>query len=213
MPPTYYVIELSARWLTALLVALALALVMAFAFGYGAAWSVLSGAPAAAGPEQPASPAGSEIEEAEVRDTKPVVTPSLATPVPQPTDIPTPQRVAATATPHRVAATATPSTSPVAPPRPTATATPKPREVRAVEQVFWVQVVAASNQTAMSDAKVKLAELGFPEENQRVVSSPVAGGRTLYKMRIGPFPDRSSADRVVRRMQESGFPDAWVVSP
>jgi cell division septation protein DedD len=204
MPPTYYVIELSARWLTALLVALALALVMAFAFGYGAAWSVLSSAPAPTGTEEPAAAASSEIEEAEVVDTAPVVTPSMATPVPQPTDIPTPQAVAAPDTP---------SPTPTAPPRPTATATPRPQPVRAVDQVFWVQVVAASNQKAMAEARSKLVELGFPADNQRVVSSPVAGGRTLYKMRIGPFPDRNSADRVVRRMQESGFPDAWVVAP
>ena len=42
MSRSYYVIELSARWLTVLLVALALVMVLAFALGYGAAWSVLS---------------------------------------------------------------------------------------------------------------------------------------------------------------------------
>ena len=45
MAPTYYVIELTARWLTVLLVALALVMVLAFVFGYGAAWSVLSAGP------------------------------------------------------------------------------------------------------------------------------------------------------------------------
>ena len=43
MRASYYVIELSKRWLTVLLVALALVMVLAFALGYGAAWSVLSG--------------------------------------------------------------------------------------------------------------------------------------------------------------------------
>ncbi len=42
MAPSYYVIELTGRWLTILLAALALVMVLAFAFGYGAAWSVLS---------------------------------------------------------------------------------------------------------------------------------------------------------------------------
>ena len=42
MSRSYYVIELSARWLTVLLVALAVVMVVAFALGYGAAWSVLN---------------------------------------------------------------------------------------------------------------------------------------------------------------------------
>ncbi len=42
MSRSYYVIELSARWLTVLLIALALVMVVAFALGYGAAWSVLT---------------------------------------------------------------------------------------------------------------------------------------------------------------------------
>ena len=35
MSRSYYVIELSARWLTVLLIALALIMVLAFALGYG----------------------------------------------------------------------------------------------------------------------------------------------------------------------------------
>ena len=42
MSRSYYVIELSARWLTVLLIALALIMGIAFALGYGAAWSVLT---------------------------------------------------------------------------------------------------------------------------------------------------------------------------
>ena len=52
MSPTYYQIELSARMLTVLLVALALLLVLAFAFGYGAAWSVLKAGYQSQGPGQ-----------------------------------------------------------------------------------------------------------------------------------------------------------------
>ena len=52
MSRSYYVIELSARWLTVLLVALAVLMVLAFGLGYGAAWSVLGdgGDPAQGGP-------------------------------------------------------------------------------------------------------------------------------------------------------------------
>ena len=41
----------------------------------------------------------------------------------------------------------------------------------------------------------------------------VAGGDELHKLRVGPFPDRESADRVAERMRASGFPDAWIVAP
>jgi cell division protein FtsN len=74
-------------------------------------------------------------------------------------------------------------------------------------------VLASTNPQAIETARAKLVELGFPAENQRVATSQVAGGNALYKVRVGPFPDRDSADRVVYRMRASGFPDAWVVVP
>jgi len=46
-----------------------------------------------------------------------------------------------------------------------------------------------------------------------VVHSPVAGGTELIKLRVGPFPNRDSADRVLQRMRSADFPDAWVVVP
>jgi len=211
MPPVYYVIELSARWLTVLLVALALALVMAFAFGYGAAWSVLANG----GPEAGPSPATVGAVEstpaavvAELVATSPPVTPSVATPVVVPTITALP-RPAATqrATPSPVPSTPTPQAAPLA------TATPAVPAQSAADQVFWVQVLAASQSDALPEARKRLDGLGFPAANQSVVATDVAGGNKLYKLRIGPFPDRESADRVVRRMQGSGFPDAWIVVP
>jgi len=58
----------------------------------------------------------------------------------------------------------------------------------------------------------KLEELGFPSAHRRVVPVGTAGGGTLYKVRVGPFPDRESAHRVMQRMRAAGFPDAWVVT-
>ena len=62
-----------------------------------------------------------------------------------------------------------------------------------------------------TEARKKLKKLGFPRDHQRLLTEPTVGGGTLYKLRIGPFPDRASAGRVAHRMQASGFPDAWVV--
>lgn len=201
MRPTYYQIELSGRMLTALLVALALLLVLAFAFGYGAAWSVLSA-------RRPA-------------ETEPPVT-ATATPTATAVPVRTPTR--AVITPPAAATAAPRPTS--APPRATATRTPRPtatpRPVRPsptpVATVFsgpyyWVQVLAVSRRDAVDQGQARLEQLGYSRDHQRVVESPVAGGGILYKLRIGPFPNRESADRVMRRMQNAGFPDAWVVSP
>ena len=204
MPPTYYVIELSGKWLTALLAALAAVVIAAFALGFGAG---RTGAPSSTSPGS-AAPTATATPEAELVEPLPVdtVTVSEATPVPaEPTITPPADWIRPTVPP-------TPSPAPTA--TPTATAIPEPAAAgTGTAADLWVQVLASSRREAVERARQELVELGFPRERQRVVSSPVAGGNVLYKVRVGPFPDRESADRVVRRMAESGFPDAWVVTP
>jgi cell division septation protein DedD len=112
------------------------------------------------------------------------------------TDVPTP-----TAT-----ATATP-----APPEPTPT-TPPPTATPAVTD-FFVQVLASSRNESVEAARTRLEGLGFAREHQHLITVQDPGSPTLYKLRLGPFPDRSSADRVAQRMSAAGFPDAWVVVP
>jgi len=184
--PTYYIIELSARWLTVLLVALALVMVLAFAFGYGAAWSVLSG------DRVPPSPAAVSA----VGSPTPEVIPEEV--------VPGPTRAATLASTDAPTATPTADPFPTTPPAPTTL--PEGDE-------FWVQVLASSSVEAVERAGRRLETLGFGADNQQVATVQVAGGNVLYKLRVGPFPDRESADRVLRRMRSSGFPDAWVVVP
>lgn len=186
MSRSYYVIELSARWLTVLLVALALVMVVAFALGYGAAWSVLTA-------EQPAG---------EMTALQAAATPTEIPEVVIPTAI-----ADATARP---AATATPTATP-RPPAPTPT-TPPPTATPATTD-FFVQVLASSRSASVEAARTKLEGLGFPRENQHLITVQDAGSPILYKLRLGPFPDRGSADRVAQRMSAAGFPDAWVVAP
>jgi cell division septation protein DedD len=184
MSRSYYVIELSARWLTVLLVALALVMIVAFALGYGAAWSVLTA-------EQPAGEMTALQAAATPTEIPEVVIPTaIADAVP-----------AATA-----AATATPR-----PPAPTPT-TPPPTATPASTD-FFVQVLASSRSASVESARTKLEGLGFPRENQHLITVQDAGSPALYKLRLGPFPDRGSADRVSQRMSAAGFPDAWVVAP
>jgi cell division septation protein DedD len=185
MSRSYYVIELSARWLTVLLVALALAMVIAFALGYGAAWSVLS---------SQTNRSGAAVATATVvpTDIPEVVIPAIvatATERPESTPSATP-----TATATRV------------PPSPTRTPVPTPAQVD-----FFVQVLASSNSSTVDVARSRLEELGFSRDYQQLITLQETGIGTLYKLRVGPFPDRSSADRVAQRMSAAGFPDAWVV--
>jgi len=76
-----------------------------------------------------------------------------------------------------------------------------------------VQVLASSRRESITDARAKVERLGFDRDHQRIVRSKVVGGNELIKLRVGPFPDRASADRVLQRMRAAGFPDAWVVVP
>ena len=187
MSRSYYVIELSARWLTVLLVALALVMIVAFALGYGAAWSVLTA-------DQPAG---------EMTALQAATTPTEIPEVVIPTAI-----ADATAVP---AATATATATP-RPPAPTPTTPPPPTPTPATTD-FFVQVLASSQSASVESARTKLEGLGFPRDNQHLITVQDPGSPTLYKLRLGPFPDRSSADRVSQRMSAAGFPDAWVVAP
>ena len=204
MSPTYYVIELTPRWLTVLLLALAALMVLAFVGGYGAAWSVMGdgGEVAERAPQTGEAAVETKVVEA---STGPEVVQSVATPVPaEPTIVPGPaQTPSPTPTPR-------PEPTPV-PPKPTATATA--HAVESAGAPFWVQVLASGNIQAIEKARRRLVEVGFPNANHKVSESRVAGGGVLLKLRVGPFPDRRSASRVMTRMQQSGFPDAWVVSP
>jgi hypothetical protein len=65
----------------------------------------------------------------------------------------------------------------------------------------------------VGEARTKLDGLGFPRDHQHLIRVEEGGSPVLFKLRIGPFPDRASADRVAKRMSEAGFPDAWVVAP
>jgi cell division septation protein DedD len=195
MSRSYYVIELSARWLTVLLAALALLMVLAFGLGFGAARSM-----GTAGDVPSIGPTATPLVTTEVvvDETPTAVVPrepvATATPTPEP---PTPR---------------TPTLVPATPSAVPATPTAKPEPTLAADG-FWVQVIASSRRSTIDSARTALVGLGFDSDHQQVTTSEVAGGGELHKLRVGPFPDRASADRVVKRMRSADFPDAWVVVP
>ena len=89
--------------------------------------------------------------------------------------------------------TATPSPEPTASPTPRPTATPATSD-------FFVQVLASSRERTVEEARSKLEGLDFPRDHQRVIRVQNPGSTTLFKLQVGPFPDRASAERVSQRM-------------
>ena len=206
MSKTYYVIELTPKWLAILLVGLAALLVVAFAGGYGAAWSTLGGTTVANAEDS----GRGEEDVAEVEVVAPEgseIVASEATPdPPKPTVTPIVEKVEATPTPLA-------QPEPTATPEPTAVPTVAVVKPTSRVQGFKVQVLASTRIQAIEKARRQLVDAGFPNSEHEVVETRVAGGGILLKLRIGPFPDHESAERVMRRMQAAGFPDAWVVRP
>jgi cell division septation protein DedD len=128
-----------------------------------------------------------------------------------PTDIPEvviPTTVAPATEPPKPTLTPTSTSTPL-PPTPTR---PAPTVVP-VSSDFFVQVLASASSESVEAARKKLEGLGFSRDHQHLITVQDAGAPILYKLRLGPFPDRSSADRVAQRMSAAGFPDAWVVVP
>jgi cell division septation protein DedD len=130
-----------------------------------------------------------------------------------PTDIP--EVVIPTSTPgvaEEVIAAPSPEPTSTPVPEPTTPPTPRPTATPATTD-FFVQVLATSTRAAVGEARTKLEGLGFPRDNQILIRDEEAGEPVLFKLRVGPFPDRSSAERVSKRMSEAGFHGAWIVSP
>jgi len=86
-------------------------------------------------------------------------------------------------------------------PTPRATATPRPT----APPQFWIQVGALSRPEQAEGVRQRVMALGFRADQVRVLAG--TGGK--YRIRLGPFPDQESAGRVVARLHDSGFPDAF----
>jgi cell division protein FtsN len=86
-------------------------------------------------------------------------------------------------------------------PRPRPTATPRPT----APPQFWIQVSALSQADQAEGVRQRVIALGFAAEQVLVLAG--TGGK--YRVRLGPFPDQESADRVEARLRAQGFPDAY----
>ena len=72
---------------------------------------------------------------------------------------------------------------------------------------MWVQIAALSQAELAEGVRQRVVALGFLPT--QVVVFAGADGR--FRVRLGPFPDLESADRVAARLHAAGFPDAFTI--
>ena len=92
------------------------------------------------------------------------------------------------------------SAAPAATATATATAAARPAAVGADPYVYFVQAGAF---TRSDDAEQQRARLALSGQTARITEREQAG-RTVYRVRMGPFPTRNEADALYGRLQEQG---------
>jgi DedD protein len=155
-----------------------------------------SAAPApVAAPPSPAEPVAANEPPAEsptaVAEDEPAEAPVVAAVLPEP-ERPAPS----TTTP-----VAPPATAPT-PPKPTASAAP------AASGDWIVQLGSFSDEANARRLAQQSGTFGYKAE----VSSYKSGGRTLYRVRVGPAKSRAAADAIASALKAHGIKDARVVA-
>ena len=174
-----------------------------------------SSGPPAAEPPSPAQEPDDELSYAKrlQGDTAPaekLKTPAHSEPAAPPKTEAAPPRQS-TAPPKQTIAAAKPTpatpTEGAAPPAPAPStpkqdaATPKPATPAAGngQPGAWVvQLQALKNRAEAADMAVRLAAKGYPA----FVLDPVPGDPVYYRVQVGGYPDRSSADRIARQLEK-----------
>jgi len=183
---SYYEVVISGRQLVLLLATIVALIAVAFVLGIGV------------GLQEPAPRTTEAVAEASTTYRQPVGPVETVTPPAQ-----TPAAAVEPSVPPVVVVPTAP------PPAPTATpsAAPSPRPTRVAPGGRWVQVAALSSQDLAEGVRQRVVALGFQTEQLQVQRG---GGK--HRVRLGPFLDVESVRRVVARLREQGFSDAFLVS-
>lgn len=173
----------------------------------GAATSALAPAPAAGeqasiNPGTPSGPPAAPADTGEAEST-PASAPAPATAVADTRPDPAPPATATTT----ASAAARPVVAPPPAPAP-AVAQPAPPPAAAARGGWAVQVGAFGSTAAAGKVVNELGSAGF-----RAYVSPVQrGGKTLYRVRVGPEADRSRADATAAALKGRGLPATVVAN-
>lgn len=203
----YYELVLSGRQL-ALLLALFTALLL-LAFGLGISVGLLQ----PGGEEITSAPVATEVPGIVVASDKsasqmdqPRVQPTAVLPISE-------IGLDATPTPLPSLLEETPPQPPIsashklAVPAATVAPSPPPKKPTQKKTEVWVQVAVVSQKRNAEGVRQRVIAQGFRPTQVRVFRA----NDGKYRVRLGPFPDRESGNRVTERLRTSGFPNAFMV--
>ncbi len=139
----------------------------------------------------------------------PVATPvatvaPTAKPTAKPTAIPTAVPTAKPTAKPTLAPTPLPTLAPTTKPLPTAAAAAAAEGDR-----WWVQIGSYSDITNAREGETRLKALGIP-----VFIAPIdSANGILYRVRGGPYSDKTKGEKALAAVLKDGFPDARLVHP
>ena len=191
-PGVHYQISVTGRQAAAFFFALLAALALAFFFG------MRTGSAARPGP-------GAASTLAQAADLPvPTVPPSAEAPPPKPTEevkLGFAEGTKGRETPKEASKSAPPTPAPTVP-RPTATAVPvkptaAPKVAAKKEGPWFIQVLATQKAEEADDMTKKLRADGFKAD-----VTPVPGKPGWFRVRVGPYTDRSKAEAAAAKIQK-----------
>ncbi len=194
-PGVHYQISVTGRQAAAFFFALLAALALAFFLGMRTGAEARKGPGAAATLAQASDlPVPTMAASAEATRPKPAEDVKLGFPEGTKGEVPK-------ETPKEASKSAPPTPAPTAP-RPTATSvppmhTPAPKTAAKKGGPWFVQVLATKNAEEADDMTKKLRADGFKAD-----VTPVPGKAGWFRVRIGPFADRSKAEATAARIQK-----------
>lgn len=126
----------------------------------------------------------------------------------KPAPAPARQPKPATSAPGRAQTVVPPAPVPVRQAKPSAPSQAPQRPMAADAQGFVVQVFSTHDEPQARKVLKQLTGLG----HQAFLSSVNVGGQSMFRVRIGPFAERSAADRVKGQVREQLKLDPWVTA-
>ena len=75
------------------------------------------------------------------------------------------------------------------------------------DRAYWIQVISSPNRDTVEQARITMDELQL---GSRILTKDI-GGTTYYRLRLGPFPIRTEAEKFLGWVHEvDGFADALI---
>ncbi len=76
---------------------------------------------------------------------------------------------------------------------------------------YWIEVLRTDYREEIEPYQQSLKELGFPRENQKIITIDNDGGVPTYKLRVGPIERAKKAKWAAGLIRNAGIPTVWVL--